>query len=234
MTTYVNRIAPRSEHTPTLSMGVAANHVAAVTMPLVAQDDLVIAAVPEREDPRDVLVCLDLKRIADLDLHSDRGVKVNRALLTRRAEDIIDDPEISIVMELIGGLEPARTFILKAIEKGKHVVTANKALLANFGEEVMDAAHARGVDILFEASVVDPRLERRPVRRVRGVVRGGRAGGSLVREAVNVLRVHVLRDAPIRVESDDRFTARWKRNPQGRLDRLSALSDVLRVERRHS
>lgn len=94
-----------------------------------------------------------LKRIADLDLHSDRGIKVNRALLTRRAEDVIDDPEISIVMELIGGLEPARTFILKAIERGKHVVTANKALLAVHGAEIFRAAEERGVDIGFEGSV---------------------------------------------------------------------------------
>ena len=74
-------------------------------------------------------VSIVLKRIADLDISRDRGVKVNPAILTTRVADVLDDPEISIVAELMGGLEPARSFILQAIEKGKHVVTANKALL---------------------------------------------------------------------------------------------------------
>ena len=94
-----------------------------------------------------------LKRIADLDITSDRGVKVNRALLTQKVGDILDDPEIAIVVELIGGLEPARTFILQAIERGKHIVTANKALLAVHGAEIFKAADERGVDIGFEGSV---------------------------------------------------------------------------------
>ena len=94
-----------------------------------------------------------LKRIADLDITSDRGVKVNPALLTQKVGDILDDPEIAIVVELIGGLEPARTFILQAIERGKHVVTANKALLAVHGAEIFKAADERGVDIGFEGSV---------------------------------------------------------------------------------
>jgi len=94
-----------------------------------------------------------LKRIADLDVTSDRGVKVNPALLTQKVADVIEDPEIAIVVELIGGLEPARTFILQAIEKGKHVVTANKALLAVHGAEIFKAADERGVDIGFEGSV---------------------------------------------------------------------------------
>ena len=94
-----------------------------------------------------------LKRIADLDITSDRGVKVNPALLTQKVADVIEDPEIAIVVELIGGLEPARTFILQAIEKGKHIVTANKALLAVHGAEIFKAADERGVDVGFEGSV---------------------------------------------------------------------------------
>ncbi len=81
-----------------------------------------------------------LKRIADLDTVKDRGVKVDRALLTPKVDDILEDPEIAVVAELIGGLAPARTFILKAIAKGKHVVTANKALLAVHGAEIFRAA----------------------------------------------------------------------------------------------
>ena len=73
---------------------------------------------------------LILKRIADIDLETDRGVKLKPGVLTRRAEDVIKDPEIDIIMELMGGIEPAKTYILKAIRNKKHIVTANKALLA--------------------------------------------------------------------------------------------------------
>ncbi|MBW2057331.1 MAG: homoserine dehydrogenase [Deltaproteobacteria bacterium] len=96
---------------------------------------------------------LILKRIADLDIHRDRGVRVDKERLTRNAEEVIRDPEISIVVELIGGYEPARTFILEAFRNKKHVVTANKALLALHGDEIFSAAHRHGVDISFEASV---------------------------------------------------------------------------------
>ncbi|HSR10989.1 MAG TPA: homoserine dehydrogenase [Thermodesulfobacteriota bacterium] len=94
-----------------------------------------------------------LKRIADVDVSRDRGVKVNPALFTPRASDVIEDPEISVVLELIGGLEPARTFILQALQRGKHVITANKALLAVHGSEIFAAADQAGVDIGFEGSV---------------------------------------------------------------------------------
>jgi homoserine dehydrogenase len=96
---------------------------------------------------------LVLKKIADVDVNRDRGVKVNPALLTSQASEVIDDPEISVVVELVGGLEPARTFILQAIERRKHIVTANKALLAVHGEEIFRAADEAGVDIGFEGSV---------------------------------------------------------------------------------
>jgi homoserine dehydrogenase len=96
---------------------------------------------------------LTLARVADRDLTSDRGVKVDAGLLTDDAEQVLTDPQIDVVIELIGGYEPARTFVLKAIENGKHVVTANKALLAKHGEEILAAAAARGVDVMFEASV---------------------------------------------------------------------------------
>jgi homoserine dehydrogenase len=94
-----------------------------------------------------------LKKIADLDIVSSRGVSVNKNLLTKDANEVLDDPEISIVIELMGGLEPARSFILKAIRNKKHIVTANKALLANHGDEIFAAAEQENVDIGFEASV---------------------------------------------------------------------------------
>jgi len=94
-----------------------------------------------------------LKKIADLDLESPRPVKVDPGLLTREAAEVIHDPEIKIVIELIGGEEPARSYILEAMAQGKHVVTANKALLAVHGRDIFEAAARAGVDLLFEASV---------------------------------------------------------------------------------
>jgi Homoserine dehydrogenase len=96
---------------------------------------------------------LVLKKIADIDITTSRGVKINKNLLTTNARDIINDKDISIVIELMGGYEPARTFVLEAIAKGKHVVTANKALLATYGNEIFPAAQKKAVDIGFEASV---------------------------------------------------------------------------------
>jgi homoserine dehydrogenase len=94
-----------------------------------------------------------LKRIADIDIETDRGVRLKPGILTRKADDVINDPEIDIIMELIGGYEPAKTLILKAIRKGKHIVTANKALLALHGDEIFREAQRFGVDVNFEASV---------------------------------------------------------------------------------
>ena len=96
---------------------------------------------------------LILKRIADIDLKTDRGVKLRPGVLTRKAEDVIEDREIDIVMELIGGIETAKSFILKAIRNRKHIVTANKALLALHGDEIFREAQRFGVDVNFEASV---------------------------------------------------------------------------------
>jgi homoserine dehydrogenase len=94
-----------------------------------------------------------LKRIADIDLETERSVKVNREVLTNRAEEVIGDPEIDIVLELIGGMEPARSYILEALKAGKHVVTANKALLATHLDEFCGVAQRYNVDLNFEASV---------------------------------------------------------------------------------
>jgi len=94
-----------------------------------------------------------LKKIADIDITTPRGIKINKNLLTTNAREIINDKDISIVIELMGGYEPARTFVLEAIAKGKHIVTANKALLATYGNEIFPAAQRQAVDIGFEASV---------------------------------------------------------------------------------
>lgn len=94
-----------------------------------------------------------LKKVADINITSPRAVKIPKNLLTTDAREILNDPEISIVVELMGGYEPARTFVLEAIKNGKHVVTANKALLATYGNEIFPAAQKKGVDVGFEASV---------------------------------------------------------------------------------
>ncbi len=94
-----------------------------------------------------------LKRIADRDITTDRGVAVDPSCLTTDVNDIFDDPEIAVVIELVGGYEPAKSFVLKAIEKGKNVVTANKALLALHGEEIYAAAARNNVEVQFEAAV---------------------------------------------------------------------------------
>jgi len=96
---------------------------------------------------------LVLARIADIDLKRKREVKVSPKILTNRVEDILADPEIDIVVELMGGTEPARRFILEAIRRGKSVVTANKALLATAGDEIFRAAEKNRVSVGFEASV---------------------------------------------------------------------------------
>ncbi len=96
---------------------------------------------------------LFLKRIVDLDLERDRGVKLQDVILSKDPLDVIGDPEISIVVELIGGEEPARSIILEAMDNGKHVVTANKALLASRGNEIFEKASKKGVEICFEGSV---------------------------------------------------------------------------------
>lgn len=94
-----------------------------------------------------------LKRIADRDITTDRGVVVDPATLTTDVNEIFDDPEISVVIELVGGYEPAKSFVLKAIERGKHIVTANKALLALHGQEIYAAAARNNVEVQFEAAV---------------------------------------------------------------------------------
>jgi len=96
-----------------------------------------------------------VKRIADLDITTDRGISFqpDRSLFTRDAMDVVRDPKIDIVVELMGGLETAKTVILEAMKNGKDVVTANKALLAECGPEIYRAAEEYGVGLRFEASV---------------------------------------------------------------------------------
>ena len=96
---------------------------------------------------------LVLRKIAVRDVSKPRDVALPNGILTPKPEEVIADPEVDIIVEVIGGLEPARTLVLNALEHGKSVVTANKALLAEHGEELFRAAHEREASLLFEASV---------------------------------------------------------------------------------
>jgi len=96
---------------------------------------------------------LVLARVAEKYLDAPHRYEVDRALLTPDANNLFNDPEIDIIVELIGGIEPARTFMRRALEAGKHVVTANKALLARDGNELFALANEKGLELGFEASV---------------------------------------------------------------------------------
>jgi len=94
-----------------------------------------------------------LVKVADIDWERDRGIPLPVDIMTRDAWEVVRDPDISVVVELMGGDEPARSLILGALEMGKDVVTANKALLAVHGRELFAVARQRGVRIGFEATV---------------------------------------------------------------------------------
>lgn len=96
---------------------------------------------------------LVVTKIADLDITTDRGISLPAGVLTTNANEVLNNPDIDIVVELIGGYEPARSFVLKALANGKQVVTANKALLALHGDELFPATAEKGSDLLFEAAV---------------------------------------------------------------------------------
>jgi len=124
---------------------------------------------------------LEVTRVAVRDTTRDRGLDLAPGVLTDDAAALVVDPDVDVVVETIGGIEPARTLLLAALAEGKPVVTANKELLATHGAEVVAAAEAAGVDLLFEAAVaggiplvraVRESLLGEPVRRILGIVNG--------------------------------------------------------------
>lgn len=106
---------------------------------------------------------LEIKKVLVKNLNKQRP-DIDSCVLTDKWEDIINDPEIAIIIETMGGIEPAKTYILEAISKGKQVVTANKDLLAEYGDELTEAAEKNGTDLLFEASVAGAIPIIRPLR----------------------------------------------------------------------
>lgn len=124
---------------------------------------------------------IELRKVAVRSLSKPRSVELPREMWTTDPWAVVRDPEIDVVVEVIGGIEPAKDLIEEALRNGKHVVTANKELLANLGKEVMDAAERAGKDLLFEASVgggipiirpMKESLAGDKVRRVMGIVNG--------------------------------------------------------------
>jgi homoserine dehydrogenase len=96
---------------------------------------------------------MEIRRIVVRDLHKERAVTVDRTLLTNNPMEALDDPEIDIICELIGGVTPAKEFVLRALQNGKSVVSANKELIAKEGHEIMEEAGRRRLDFQFEGSV---------------------------------------------------------------------------------
>jgi homoserine dehydrogenase len=126
-------------------------------------------------------VHLEITRVAVRNLSRHREVELDSGVLTRDTEGVVTDPDIDLVVEVIGGIEPARGLITAALAAGKPVVTANKELLANVGVELFQAADQHGVDLLFEAAVAGAiplvralreSLRGEPIRRVMGIVNG--------------------------------------------------------------
>lgn len=138
-----------------------------------------ILATPEGRHP--LVADLALRRVAVRDLQRPRPVDLPAAILTTDPEAVVDDPAVDLVVEVMGGLEPARSLILRAIAAGKPVVTANKAVIARYGEEIAAAAAEQGVYVLIEAAVgggipiIEPlkqSLGGNRIQRVSGIING--------------------------------------------------------------
>lgn len=124
---------------------------------------------------------LTVKKIAVRNLDKPRAVQVDRALLTDDPNEVINDPEIEILAELIGGVEPAHDYVLRAIQSGKNIVTANKEMMAKAGHDLMEAAGAAKKDFFLEGSVaggipivaaMKESLAGNQVREILGIVNG--------------------------------------------------------------
>jgi homoserine dehydrogenase len=141
-----------------------------------------VAAILAQPEGRHPLVAdLALRRVAVRDLSRPRPVDIPADRLCTDPEAVVDDPSVDIVVEVMGGLEPARSLILRAIAAGKPVVTANKAVIARYGQEIAAAATARGVYVLIEAAVgggipiIEPlkqSLGGNRIQRVSGIING--------------------------------------------------------------
>jgi len=163
----------RVGNTPVRVGVLGCGNVGAALVELITRDADVIAS---RTGVR-----LEVGRVAVRNVAKERAVRLPPGTLTHDAEAVVSDPAIEVVVEVIGGIEPARMLILQALKAGKPVVTANKELLANVGGELFEAASGAGLDLLYEASVAGGIPLIRPlreslagerIRRVMGIVNG--------------------------------------------------------------
>lgn len=159
-------------HTIRLGLLGCGNVGAALVRQIDAQRDEIAARTGVR---------LEVVAIAVRNLSLERDVPIDAAVFTHNADEVVSHPEVDLVVEVIGGIEPARRLIVAALGLGKPVVTANKELLANCGAELFAAAEQSGTDLLFEASVAGgiplmrplrESLIGEPIRRVLGIVNG--------------------------------------------------------------
>jgi len=109
-------------------------------------------------------VRIEVSRVVVQNLTKDRAISFAPGVLTNDGEGVVADPAVDVIVEMIGGVEPARSLITNALKAGKPVVTANKELIANFGAELFEVAATSGVDLLFEASVAGGIPLIRPLR----------------------------------------------------------------------
>ncbi|MCS7301307.1 MAG: homoserine dehydrogenase [Fimbriimonadales bacterium] len=139
-----------------------------------------------------------VRRVLVRDLHKPRAVPIDPSLLTTEPQRAVCDPKVDIVLELTGGLEPARSLIRDALQAGKHVITANKLVMAVSGDELIRLAQARGVRLLYEASVAGSLP-------ILNALQGALAGNRIQRVVgiVNSTTNFILREMERAVESGE-------------------------------
>ena len=126
-----------------------------------------------------LLQSVEIQRVGVKSIDKPRAVDLPSGLITTDLDSIVTDPEVEIVVELIGGIEPARSLILTAIQHGKHVITANKAVIARFGDEIFTAANQAGVYVMIEAAVGGGIPVIQPLKQSLGVNRISRVTGII-------------------------------------------------------
>ena len=126
-----------------------------------------------------LLQSVEIQRVGVKSIDKPRAVDLPSGLITTDLDSIVTDPEVEIVVELIGGIEPARSLILTAIKHGKHVITANKAVIARFGDEIFTAANQAGVYVMIEAAVGGGIPVIQPLKQSLGVNRISRVTGII-------------------------------------------------------
>ncbi|MFZ9040226.1 MAG: homoserine dehydrogenase [Ilumatobacteraceae bacterium] len=186
--TSLNHVDPDPDDPgrPATSLRLVANERRTIRIGLLGCGNVGSALVPLVERQADAIEArtglrLEITRIAVRNMSRDRGIVMADGVLTRDAMAVVTDPDVDLVVEVIGGIEPARELIATALSSGKPVVTGNKELLANVGAELFALADEHGVDLLFEAAVAGgiplirplrESLRGEPITRVMGILNG--------------------------------------------------------------